>query len=168
MRIITKCIQCNRPKNIAIVSVRHMQKSAVFLNEKKDNFGKKKILEQIKEHKEKSSSLKEGLTKNYILDVLRNPPSEPVPVDFKLVYKFPLVRYFALINRLKLYHTISSVVASTAVSGLYLSGIVPEDAFNTTFLIGEYSYLRPACRMRMIIYTFFLLQLLLVVYSFTV
>lgn len=142
MQIITKCIQCNRLKNFAMtISVRHIRKSAILLNKERDNFGKKKILEQIKEHKEKSSSSKEGLTKNYILDVLLNPRSEPVPVDFELVYKFSYVRYFALVNRFKLYHTISSVVASTAVSGLYLTGIVPEDVFNTTFMICEYFYL---------------------------
>jgi len=127
------------------VSVRHIRKSPILLNEEKDNFGKKKILEQIKDNKEKSSSSKDGLTKSYIMDVLLNPRSEPVPVDFKLVYKFSLVRYFALVNRLKLYHTISSAVASTAVSGLYLSGIVPETVLNTTVLSCECSYLCHAC-----------------------
>lgn len=119
------------------VSVRHIRKSRILLNEEKDSFGKKKILEQIKEHKEKSSASKEGLTKSYIMDVLLNPRSEPVPVDFKLVYKLSFVRYFALVNRLKLYHTISSAVALTAVSGLYLSGIVPETVLNTTVLSCE-------------------------------
>ncbi|XP_059047122.1 transmembrane protein 186 [Achroia grisella] len=56
--------------------------------------------------------------------------------EFESVYKFPSIKYIALLNRLKVYHFAGSSIAVPSCGVLEMMSVIPEQTFLATFYIG--------------------------------
>lgn len=69
--------------------------------------------------------------------ILRTQIAKNVPADFKMVYKFPEIKYFGLVNRLKAYYTVFSVVIPAGNAILCSSGFLSWNSLFTSTMIGK-------------------------------
>ncbi|XP_026752530.1 transmembrane protein 186 [Galleria mellonella] len=62
--------------------------------------------------------------------------SEHASHEFDSVYKFPSIKYIAILNRLKVYHLIGTSIAVPSCGLLEMLSVIPENAFLATSYIG--------------------------------
>ncbi|XP_066262680.1 transmembrane protein 186 [Euwallacea similis] len=139
--MLSKCFQCNFIRNQ--IHIKTFRTSSRIFGESKQNSAsettqnvsksrQKTLLDAIKEHTKHVSieSISEKESVRTLLKVQK--VTHEISADFKMIYKFPYIHYFSLINRLKVYHTVISAVASVGVIVLSVTGIVSPGTVATT------------------------------------
>ncbi|KAL1494161.1 hypothetical protein ABEB36_009805 [Hypothenemus hampei] len=75
--------------------------------------------------------------KNTVLDIIEPQHGvHEIPKDYKTIYKFPLIKYFGLVNRLKVYHTVATVASSIGSTTLLSFELITTDFYITLNGIG--------------------------------
>ncbi|XP_066140435.1 transmembrane protein 186 isoform X2 [Euwallacea fornicatus] len=132
--MLSKCLQCNFIRNqIYIKSFR--TSSYIFDESQQKSTPKPKqktLFDAIKQHT-KNVLIEFKPEKESVQTLLRvQKVTHEISADFKMIYKFPYIHYFGLINRLKIYQTVISIAASIGVAGLGAMGIISSELVTAT------------------------------------
>lgn len=128
-------------------TLRMLRTSAIYLDSDKEKSTirdryvppeKRSLFKAIQDHRQKTMMIDELPEKESLSTLLKvQKANVKLPEDFRTVYKLPGIRHIALFNRLKVYHTVFTVMSCVSATAFYYAEMLSSDFFLITTVLGK-------------------------------
>ncbi|XP_050297965.1 uncharacterized protein LOC126737220 [Anthonomus grandis grandis] len=134
--MLLNCLKCS---NLQKLTARTLKTTpAMFLSQGRRQEPQKKSRFQLLKEKQQQTmtiqNLPETESVGTILKVQKH--NQEIPKGFKTVYKFPWIKYFGLVNRLKVYQTVFTGIGVSSSGLSWAFGLCDASMFYTVSILG--------------------------------